>query len=106
MREIKQLVTADLNASTEDRSNKNEGKVFYYKTGIRRRGIELLERFCMLFPMKVPSGIRLIIAEYLWPLVLSDWSPHVFFGTKLAFAVCFLGQLFFISYFNILHNHP
>ena len=50
MREIfKKLVTGDLNASTEGWSNKKEGKVFCYKTGIRRRGIELLESFLVFF---------------------------------------------------------
>ena len=30
MREINIIVTADLNASTEGRSNKKEGRVFHY----------------------------------------------------------------------------
>ena len=64
---------ADLNASTEGWSNKKEGKVFHYKTGIRRRGIELLESFLVLFPTKVPwnqahnSGVSLS-PGYQWPV--------------------------------------
>ena len=64
---------ADLNASTEGWSNKKEGKVFHYKTGIRRRGIELLESFLVLFPTKVPwnqaysSGVSLA-PGYQWPV--------------------------------------
>ena len=62
---FKKLLTADLNASTGGWSNKKEGKVFHYNTGIRRRRMELLESFLVLFPIKVPwnqaynSGVSL-----------------------------------------------
>ena len=64
---------ADLNASTEGWSNKKEGKVFHYKIGIRRRRMELLESFLVLFPIKVPwnqaynSGVSLA-PGYQWPV--------------------------------------
>ena len=53
MREIKIISNSRFKCVHRRLTNKKEGKVFYYKKGIRRRGIELLESFLVLSPTNV-----------------------------------------------------
>ena len=80
--------------------------MFHYNTGIRRRRMELLESFLVLFPIKVPwnqaynSGVSLA-PGYQWPVT------SFFFGIKLAFAICFLGLFslyFLLNWFPVFSN--
>ena len=63
---------------------KRKVKCSITKQGLEGGELNCLKVFWCFFLQKYP-GIRLIIAEYLWPLAISDWSPHVFFWYKAGF---------------------
>ena len=63
---------------------KRKVKCSVTKQGLEGGELNCLKVFQCFFLKKYP-GIRLIIAEYLWPLAISDWSPHVFFWYKACF---------------------
>ena len=63
---------------------KRKVKCSITKQGLEGGELNCLKVFWCFFLQKYP-GIRLIIAEYLWPLAISDWSPHVFFWYKARF---------------------